>query len=308
MKAGKALPDAAKNERFSLKKADRRSVPFNGPPTNELPEWGGVAHADGLKFILHPPLDFEIAYDVEEYLIFSPYAHATADISVRDGPVRRQAWSAGAAFVVPPGTIVRTRMSEPVEFLCVVVEAPRAEGVFARVARGRNWSPTVIHDFVDPGFADLHREVRRTLLGDPLVEPVYLGAIADGMLARIGCHLAGVSLGSSIREAIAPGVLRRILNHIEGHLADKLLVEELAEMAGLSRSHFSRAFQSTTGESPQEFIIGRRLSHARELLADTDRSIVEIAVATGFSSQAHFSSAFKKRLGVTPSRYRGAFR
>ena len=85
-------------------------------------------------------------------------------------------------------------------------------------------------------------------------------------------------------------------------------MNELADVAGLSRSHFSRAFQAATGESPQEFIIGRRISRARELLTDERHTIAEVAAAAGFSSQAHLSSAFKKRLGVTPSRYRASFR
>lgn len=308
MKEEPSSPSAAEGERFSLKAADYRTIPFDGPPATELPEWGGVAHAEGLKFILHPPLDFEIAYRIPDYLIFTPYARAVVDISVKDGPIRRQAWPAGSAFIVPPDTCVRARMAEPVEFLCIAVDPTRAETVFARVARDRPWAPQLIEDFGDPGFAMLQQELRRSLLGDPLVEPVYLETLADGMLARIGCYLAGAAIGTPAKEAISPGVLRRIVQHIEANLGEKLVVEELAEAAGLSRSHFTRAFQSATGEPPQDFIIGRRLSRARELLADTEREIAEIAVATGFSSQAHLSSTFKKRLGVTPARYRNAFR
>lgn len=282
-------------------------VPFGGPPTADLPEWGGVARAPGLKFILHPPLHFEIAYRIPEYLIFTPYARAVVDVSVKDGPVRQQAWPAGSAFIVPPETTIRARMADPVEFLCIAVEETRANSVFERTARGRPWAPELIADFSDPGFTALQLEIRRSLLGDPLVEPTYLEALADGILARIGCLLAGSNIGTRTKEAISPSTLRRIVEHIEAHLGEKLVVEELARAAGLSRSHFTRAFQSAAGESPQEYIIGRRLCRARDLLSDTDRGIAQIAVTTGFSSQAHLSSTFKKRLGVTPARYREAF-
>ena len=294
--------------RFELKAADNRKVDFDGEPTANLPEWGGVARADGLSFVLHPPLDFEIAYRIPDYLIFSPYARAVVDVSLRDGPRRRRAWAAGSAFVVPPETCVRAKMADPVEFLCVVVAPERAERVIGHAARGRAWAPEVIEDLSDAGFAALHQEVRRSLLGDPLVEPAYLEALADAMLARIGCHLAGAALGPLPKEAIAPGRLRRIVQHIEANLGRKLAVEDLAEDAGLSRSHFSRAFQAATGEPPQEFIIGRRLCRARDLLTGSAQSVAEVAAATGFSSQAHLSTAFKKRLGVSPARYRDAFR
>ena len=126
-------------------------------------------------------------------------------------------------------------------------------------------------------------------------------------MARIGCYFTGTSLPAQPKEALAPGTLRRITQRIEEDLARKLTVEELAREAGLSRSHFSRVFQAATGQTPQEFIIYRRVCRARDLLAQDDRSIAEIAAATGFSSQAHLSTAFKKRLGLTPARYRDAF-
>ncbi len=170
------------------------------------------------------------------------------------------------------------------------------------------WAPEILDDFTDPGFAALHQEARRSLLGDPLVEPAYLAALADAIFARIGCQYAGTALGKQLKETLAPATLRRVVQRIETDLGDKLTVEDLADEASLSRSHFSRAFQAVTGETPQEFIIGRRLCRAREMLAEHQQSVAEIAAATGFSSQAHWSTAFKKRLGLTPARYRDAFR
>ena len=294
--------------RFTLKAEANRRINFDGPPTDELPEWGGVAEGNGVRYILHPPVDFEIAYRIPEYLLFSPYARAVVTVSFNDGPIRRKVWAAGSALVVPPDTCVRARMVDPTEFLVVVVAAERAEAVIDRVARGRAWAPEIVEDFVDAGFAALQRELRRSLLGDPLIEPAYLEAIADGMMARVGCRYAGAAVGEHHKEALAPATLQRIVQRIEADLGEKLAVSELAGDAGLSRSHFSRAFQAATGETPQEFIIGRRLCRARDLLADGERSIAEIAAATGFSSQAHLSTAFKKRLGLTPARYRDAFR
>ena len=294
-------------QRFVLKAAEERNVAFDGPPVSQLPEWGGVATTDGVRFILHPPLDFEIAYRIPDYLIFTPYAQAVVDVALKDGPTRRKSWSAGAAFVVPPETCVRARMAEPVEFLCIVVAPERAEAVIARAAQGRLWAPEVIEDFSDAGFAALQQEVRRSLLGDPLVEPAYLESLADAMLARVACRLLGRSTEPQKKEALPPFVLRSVAQQIEEAIAETIRVEDIAKQVGLSRSHFSRAFQAATGQTAQEFIITRRICRARDLLVETDQSVAEIAAATGFSSQAHLSSAFRKRLGVPPGRYRDAF-
>ena len=294
-------------QRFVLKAEEGRSIAFDGEPVTELPQWGGVAQSDGVRFILHPPLDFEIAYRIPDYFIFTPFSRAVCDLSVDDGPKRRKAWAAGSAFFVPPETCVRARMADPVEFLCIVLSPERAEAAIERAARGHAWAAELIEDFTDPGFAALQQEIRRSLLGDPLVEPAYLGGLADAMLARIACRLLGRPLERGQKDALSSFVLRRVMQKIEDELSGPIRVEDLAAEAGLSRSHFSRAFQSVTGESPQEFIIGRRLAHARELLAASDRPIAEIAAVTGFSSQAHLSTAFKKRLGLTPARYRDSF-
>ncbi|QPH54814.1 helix-turn-helix domain-containing protein [Pontivivens ytuae] len=294
--------------RFRLRAAASRRIDFSGPPVTKLPEWGGVAGDDGVRFILHPPIDFELAYCIPHYFVFTPFARAVADVSIGDGTVRRRSWAAGSAFVVPPETLVRARMEDAVEFLCMTVEPERAEAVIGAAARGRRWAPQVIEEFADSGFAALQQEVRRSLLGDPLVEPAYLGALADAMMARLACAFLGQAIGREVKEALSPHLLHRILRHVDDQLCEKIAVEDLAAEAGLSRSHFSRAFQAATGEAPRDFIIGRRLSKARDLLAQTDLGIAEIAVQTGFSSQAHLSTAFKKRLGLSPARYRAAFR
>ena len=282
---------------------------FGGSPLDALPEWEGVAKAKGMQFALHAPLDFELACSIDAYLIIAPYTRAVLDISVDNGPVRRKTLPALSGFVAPPGTIVRSRMAVPVEFLCLAAEIEPVEAVFRSVARDRAWAPVVIESFTDAGFAALVSEMRRSLLGDPLNEPAYLTALAESAFARIGCHYAGMGLTApSGKESLAPAVLQRTLQIVEERMAEPLSVEGLAHEAGLSRSHFSRAFKASTGESPQDFIIGRRVSKARDLLANTDTSLAEIAAITGFSSQAHFTTVFKKKLGLAPGTYRNAFR
>lgn len=98
-----------------------------------------------------------------------------------------------------------------------------------------------------------------------------------------------------------------LVRQIEADLGERITVEYLANSAGFSRSHFSRAFQAATGEPPQEFIVGRRLCRARDLLSGTGHSIADVAAETGFTSHAHLSTAFKKRLGVSPAKYRKPF-
>lgn len=288
--------------------SEDRVIDFTGVPTDRLPGWARPLNLDGVHIELSPPVDFEIAYRLSDYMIFAPFARAPADLSINDGPVRRIAIPAGAAFLAPPETTVRTRVVAPVEFLCIAAPPERVDPIIERVGGGRPWSPTVIEALVDPGIAAIQLEIRRTLLSDPLIEQSYVLPLVEAMFARFACQFLDLDLPAGGKETLPPRVLRAVVTEIENALGERLTVEDLAKTAGLSRSHFSRAFHAATGESPQDFIISRRLCHARDLLVESDRPISEIAVTTGFASHAHFSTAFKKRLGVSPARYRDSFK
>jgi AraC family transcriptional regulator len=75
-------------------------------------------------------------------------------------------------------------------------------------------------------------------------------------------------------------------------------------MAHMSRFHFTRLFKQTTGETPYQYVTRRRFEEAQRQLQETHASILDIALAVGFSSAAHFASQFKRQLGVTPSAFR----
>jgi transcriptional regulator GlxA family with amidase domain len=106
------------------------------------------------------------------------------------------------------------------------------------------------------------------------------------------------------RGGLAPGALRRVREHVERHIAHALDVTELAAIAGLSESHFSRAFKQSTGMSPHRYVLGRRVRVAAELLRDTAYLVADIALAVGFSDQSHFTRRFAAIMRETP----GAFR
>ncbi len=106
------------------------------------------------------------------------------------------------------------------------------------------------------------------------------------------------------RGGLAPGALRRVCEHIEQHLSEKVGHAELAAIAGLSGSHFSRAFKESVGVPPHRYLSWRRVDAAAKLIRDTARPLAEISCAVGFSDQSHFSRTFTRLIGETP----GAFR
>lgn len=110
--------------------------------------------------------------------------------------------------------------------------------------------------------------------------------------------------GLSRRETPHVRQLEAVMRFIDDHLGEELSLEALAAQAHMSKSHFSSLFRELNGLSPWEYILGKRVARAAQLLADTDRTVLDIASACGFNSAANFNYAFRKLTHTSPSEYR----
>ncbi len=91
---------------------------------------------------------------------------------------------------------------------------------------------------------------------------------------------------------------------VESHLYSGIALEELAHLCNMSLSTFKRKFKEIYSDTPANYIVSRRLKKAKDLLATSDLSIIEIADATGFKSIQLLSKKFKEIFGKSPSKYR----
>ncbi|KMZ13678.1 Transcriptional regulator containing an amidase domain and an AraC-type DNA-binding HTH domain [Candidatus Burkholderia humilis] len=95
--------------------------------------------------------------------------------------------------------------------------------------------------------------------------------------------------------------LFEVFSLMENNIEEPLSLEELARLAGMSQRHLQRLFSDCVDMSPMHFYMNLRLRRARELLLQTDMSIMDITVACGFRSACHFSKANRKTFGAAPS-------
>jgi AraC family transcriptional regulator len=110
------------------------------------------------------------------------------------------------------------------------------------------------------------------------------------------------------RMALTGATLRRLFAHVEDHLAQDLTLKALAGIAHQSPDHFLRAFREAVGQTPHQYVLNRRLERAREWLARSPRTIVDIAQDTGFRGASHFAAAFRRQYKLTPSAWRAQAR
>ena len=100
--------------------------------------------------------------------------------------------------------------------------------------------------------------------------------------------------------------LNRVLAVIEEKLADNIRLSELAQAAGMSVFHFAKLFKKSTGQSPYQYVLRRRIEIAKELLRNQAMSVLEVSARTGFVDQRHFTKVFRQKIGATPTAYRAA--
>ena len=134
---------------------------------------------------------------------------------------------------------------------------------------------------------------------------IYAETLGEALALRF-LHLGTIApIKAPAKISALPGnKLARVKDFVESSLDRDLTLESLAREAGYSRAHFLRMFRESTGTTPHQYVMQRRIAHAEKLLSANELGVAEIAVTCGFSSQAHLTLAFKKQTGVTPAEYR----
>lgn len=107
-----------------------------------------------------------------------------------------------------------------------------------------------------------------------------------------------------VRGGIAPHALIRLQNWIEQNLHLALTIADLAKQVELSEYHFAHMFKQSTGLSPHQYVLQKRLQRAHHFIINSKKELTEIALNCGFSSASHFSARFKQLYGYAPSQLR----
>ena len=129
----------------------------------------------------------------------------------------------------------------------------------------------------------------------------------DPLAREVACHLFSRQLLARLTPARwddrPPQHLQRAAELMQDDSASPLSLSQLSAVAGLTPSHFVRAFSHYYGMTPHAYLLDQRIRHARTLLKQ-GQPLAEVALASGFADQAHFQRQFKRRVAATPGQYR----
>ena len=218
--------------------------------------------------------------------------------------------SPAAIWLCPAGVVENALVlsGEEVEVLHLYLPAELGclAGLDASTDRYRLKYSAGLHD-------DLISAIAMAVLQE-LSEPSFAGkllveTLAVALEARLIAHHSEKEFryGGCRPEAaspIEPTRLGRVLEYVEANLAENFGLDELANIACLSKFHFARAFKAAIGCPPHTYVRQRRVELAKRLLLHSPCQLGEIAGSCNFSSQANFTRAFKQATGHTPAEFR----
>ncbi|EMI40329.1 AraC family transcriptional regulator [Rhodopirellula sp. SWK7] len=206
----------------------------------------------------------------------------------------------------------------------IAVNAPVLRDVFG-LDRDVDLIGRTDSDFQPPTLAEAyHQEDRRVMEGGvTIANQVWLvphirgtphwykstkTPLHDGNGVIIG--LAGVMypINTPEEQSTSFRELAPTIEFIEANYTQTISMKEMAERAGLSTTHFNQRFRELLRMTPTQFLLARRVEHARRLLTETEDSVAEISGAIGFYDQSHFTKRFRQVTGLTPLAYRKNFR
>ncbi len=134
---------------------------------------------------------------------------------------------------------------------------------------------------------------------------LFIDHIALAFHAHITEVYGAVAVPNSVtRDNLAPWQLRRSLDFMLANLDGDPSIADVARECNLSSGHFLRTFRRTTGATPHQWLIRRRVERARDLLLRGRLGLAEIAVTCGFADQSHFTRVFAKIEGQSPGNWR----
>jgi AraC family transcriptional regulator len=234
---------------------------------------------------------------------------------VTGGVVDRTIAARGTIWLSPPGPKeVRSDIAAPLpEMLRMYLPARHfsAESLGIDVGYSARGSLRYQRSFQDPLVAEIAfaivSEMRTQTAGGRLLAET----LAVSLAARLVHSHSGLSpdkdLGQPSHQGLDRRRLTRVREYIDANLeGGTLTIARLAKVASLSQFHFARAFKAAVGKSPHHYVSGHRLERAKVLLRRGGQSLLDIAVALNFSSQANFTRAFRKGTGMTPGQYQRA--
>lgn len=226
---------------------------------------------------------------------------------LEDDRPQRHVAARHSLFLTPAGAAAHWRKEAPSRHLNIYFRTSMFDGPEDASLAGPARTPLL------NGHAPGVRTIADALVEELLQPGVAAEEAADSLgrllLVRVLRHgLAVARAQRAPRRAIGPAGLQRLREWVMDHLAQRILVRDLAAVVRMPPERFAEASARETGQTPHRWVLALRLAHAESLLRQSPAGLADIAASCGFANQQHLTRVMRRRLGTTPGRYRDAAR
>ena len=241
----------------------------------------------------------KVAPSVNHYL--SIHAGAPVRVTCRtDGSTRRRVQLRGEVEILPAGLDGTWADDDPAKMLLVTL----TPGMLRSTAEGMEVDPDRIvltprFQLRDPRLEHLGWALKAELETGRPEERLYVESLGTAMAAHMLRQYGLVA--APPRQGLSKWQRRRVVEFIDTHLDADLSLVQLAAIAGIGTTHFKALFKQSLGVPVHQYVIRRRVEHARQLLLCGDRTIAEVALDCGFAHQSHLARWMQQLLGMTPA-------
>ncbi|WP_238653373.1 AraC family transcriptional regulator [Paenibacillus piscarius] len=184
---------------------------------------------------------------------------------------------------------------------------PYMDKFFRSIWKGSLPKP-VMYDMQDSRIPELLEELHQYMNSSAGDTEEHTGFLLLQLIRLLQQRMSGVLAEASQNQSRGGSHVGRITEWLEAHYREPFSLEALAAHMHLSPYHISHLFKQYAGITLSEYIVQRRVREACILLANTDKSVGEIAMEVGGLSPSYFSQMFKKLKGISPEKYRKSIR
>ena len=221
------------------------------------------------------------------------------------GKLERLRGAAGNICLVPAGQPVAASWEDEYEFLGIGLNPAFVAQTALEINLAQHCELIEAERAEDPIIQHIGLALLTEATSQELTSKIYAESLAQTLVLHLLKNYSTADFQpGNFNGGLSGYKLRRSTEFINEHLEQNLSLTEIAEAAGLSPFHFARAFRRTTGLTPQQYLMQRRIERAKQLLAHGDLPLVEISLQTGFKNQSHFTTLFRKFTALTPKAWR----
>jgi len=206
----------------------------------------------------------------------------------------------GDMDIVPKGEAARWIDDGPVELLIMRIDP----GFLNKVAQSLGLDPKTLELLPRVQARDAQIEHLGWALDAALsegkgVEPMFVQGLGVALATRLIKEHAIVR-HAPVKRALSRRQTTDVCDHIDANLGESLTLARLAQVAGVSASHFKGLFKAAIGVPAHRYVVRRRVARAAELIQAGGLPLATVAATTGFAHQSHLARAMRAVIGRTP--------